>query len=210
MPSGTQSNLCAMMVNCKSKGDSAILGDKSHIYNYERGGIAAVASIFPQVVQNHADGTFCLNQLKKSIPPPTEHIAQPTVIVLENSHGGCMGATVSHDFVKDVHKIAKKNKLRMHLDGARLLNALVEQDITPADYCEQFNTVSFCLSKGMGCPLGSVLLGSEKDIWFARNMRKMVGGGMRQAGMTASCGLIALEDWYEKLSEDNANARMLA
>jgi len=98
----------------------------------------------------------------------------------------------------------------MHLDGARLLNALVEQEIAPEVYCSDFNTVSFCLSKGMGCPIGSVLLGSEKDIWYARNMRKMLGGGLRQSGMTAVCALVALEDWEEKLKEDNANARWIA
>jgi threonine aldolase len=98
---------------------------------------------------------------------------------MENSQGGCMGATISLEHVADVKKIAKKNKLRMHLDGARLLNALVEQDIKPEVYASEFNTVSFCLSKGMGCPLGSVMLGTEKDVWFARNMRKMLGGGMR-------------------------------
>ena len=125
MPSGTQSNLCAMLTNCREKGESALLGDKCHIYNYERGGIAGVAGIFPQVVPNLADGTFDLNVLQKLIPPPTEHIAQPTVICLENSQGGCSGAPVSLEFVKSVKKIAKKNKLRMHLDGARLLNALV-------------------------------------------------------------------------------------
>ena len=121
-----------------------------------------------------------------------------------------MGAVIDIDFVKDVKKIAKKAKLRMHLDGARLLNALVEQKIEPHEYVEDFNTVSFCLSKGMGCPLGSVLLGSEEDIWYARNIRKLVGGGMRQAGMTAACAMVALEDWEEKLSQDNANARLLA
>jgi threonine aldolase len=109
-----------------------------------------------------------------------------------------------------VKKIAKKNKLRMHLDGARLLNALVEQKIEPDVYAKEFNTVSFCLSKGMGCPLGSVLLGTEKDIEFARNMRKMLGGGMRQAGMTAVCALVALEDWKELLALDNSNARFIA
>jgi threonine aldolase len=109
-----------------------------------------------------------------------------------------------------VKKIAKKAKLRLHLDGARLFNALVEQKISPKEYCADFDTVSFCLSKGMGCPLGSVLMGSEEDIYYARNIRKMVGGGMRQAGMTAACALVALEDWEEKLSADNANARFLA
>jgi threonine aldolase len=98
----------------------------------------------------------------------------------------------------------------MHLDGARLLNALVEQKIEPDVYANDFNTVSFCLSKGMGCPLGSVLLGTEKDIWFARNIRKMIGGGMRQSGMTAVCALVALEDWEEKLALDNSNARFIA
>ena len=108
-----------------------------------------------------------------------------------------MGAVISHDYVKQVKKIAKKAKLRMHLDGARLLNALVEQKVAPDVYCKEFDTVSFCLSKGMGCPLGSVLLGTEEDMWYAKNIRKLIGGGMRQSGLTASCALVSLEDWEE-------------
>ena len=138
-----------MLTNCKHKGDSAIIGDKCHIAQYERGGLAAIASVMPTVLPNFPDGTFDLDQLKSVIPPPSEHIAQPTVISLENSHGGCWGSLMSHDYVKQVKKIAKKNKLRMHLDGARLLNALVEQEIEPATYCQEFDTVSFCLSKGL-------------------------------------------------------------
>uniref|UniRef100_A0A7S3FWH9 Aromatic amino acid beta-eliminating lyase/threonine aldolase domain-containing protein n=1 Tax=Strombidium rassoulzadegani TaxID=1082188 RepID=A0A7S3FWH9_9SPIT len=210
LPSGTQSNLCSIMTNCRVKGSSAILGDKSHIYNYERGGMAAIGSIFPQVISNQQDGTFSLEALKKMMPPPTEHIAQPSVICLENSHGGCNGATVGLDFVKEVKKVAKKQKLRMHLDGARLLNALVEQEIEPHEYVKPFDTVSICLSKGLGCPVGSVLLGKEKDIYYARNIRKMLGGGMRQAGMTAVCALVAFDDWNVVLKEDNAKAKQLA
>jgi len=115
-----------MLTLCKNKGDSALIGDKSHIYNYERGGLAAIGSIMPGVLRNLPDGTFDLNEVRAAIPPPTEHIAQPQVICLENSQGGLMGATVGLDFVKKIKKIAKKSKLKMHLDGARLLNALVE------------------------------------------------------------------------------------
>ena len=168
-----------MMTSCRSKGDSVLLGDKCHIYQYERGGVAAIGSIFPQAVPNLADGTFDLDVLQKLIPPPTEHIAQPTVISLENSQGGCSGATIPLKFVKQVKKIARKAKLRMHLDGARLLNALVEQKIAPSEYVKDFDTISFCFSKGMGCPVGSVLVGKQKDIEYAHNIRKMVGGGMR-------------------------------
>lgn len=210
VPSGTQSNLIAMLTSCKRKGDSAILGDKCHIYMYERGSLASIGNVMPQVLPTLGDGTFDMNALAKAFPPPTEHIAQPAVISLENSHGGVMGAPVPLDFVKQVKKLAKKHKVRMHLDGARILNALVEQKISPKEYVEDFDTVSFCLSKGMGCPLGSVLMGTKKDIAFANNMRKMVGGGMRQAGLTAACALVALEDWEEVLSLDNSNARYLA
>lgn len=132
------------------------------------------------------------------------------MLAIENSQQGCVGASVPLSFVKEAKKLVRKNKLRFHLDGARLLNALVETGVSPAEYVEDFDTVSFCLSKGMGCPLGSVLLGSEKDIFHARDLRKMLGGGMRQAGLTASCALVALEDWQEKLAEDNKNARFLA
>ena len=132
------------------------------------------------------------------------------MICLENSQGGCNGAKIPLKFVKKVKSIARKHKLRMHLDGARLLNALVEDDIEPQEYAKSFDTVSFCLSKGLGCPLGSVLVGSHEDIEEARNLRKMIGGGMRQAGLTASCALVALEDYKDKLALDNSNARLLA
>jgi len=124
--SGSQSNLIAMLTHCKNKGDSAIMGDKCHIYNYERGSVSAIAGVLPLIMQNLPDGTFDLDKMTKSIPPPTEHMAQPAVICLENSHGGVMGAKVDLDFVKDVKKVADKYKIKMHLDGARLLNALVE------------------------------------------------------------------------------------
>lgn len=177
---------------------------------YETGGLAALGSIYPLVIPNKPDGTLDLDLVQYKIPPKTEHMAQAAVLALENSQQGCSGASVPLSYVKQAKKLVRKNKLRFHLDGARLLNALVETGVSPSEYVEDFDTVSFCLSKGMGCPLGSVLLGTEKDIFEARNLRKMLGGGMRQAGLTASCALVALEDWQEKLAEDNKNARLLA
>jgi len=209
-PSGTQSNLCAMLTNVRHKGDSAILGNKCHIYNYERGGSAAVGGIFPQVVTNQPDGTFDLQELEDAIPVVSEHLAQPRVICLENSQGGSNGAAITLEYVQQVKAIADKKKLRMHLDGARLLNALIHTKDDPKEYCQQFDTVSFCFSKGMGCPVGSVLVGTAADMQIAREHRKLLGGWMRQSGILAACMLVSMEDWKERLTLDNENCRHVA
>lgn len=137
-------------------------------------------------------------------------MSQPRVIALESSHNICNGRVLKLDFIKEVKKIANKHKLRFHLDGARALNAAVALNIDPAVMVEDFDTVNFCLSKGMGCPVGSLVLGTKQDIEFARVIRKMVGGAMRQAGVLATCGLVSLEDWKQKLKVDNDNALWLA
>ena len=180
MASGVMSNLTAMMTNVRIKGHTAILGNKSHLHNYERGGVAAVGSIFPHIVDVKSDGTFDLQELEKIIPlMANEHLARPDVIALENSHGGCNGAALPLSYIRDVKEIADRHGLRMHLDGARLLNALVATGDDVQEFASYFDTISFCFSKGMGCPIGSVMLGSEEDIRFARDIRKMLGGGMR-------------------------------
>ena len=210
MPSGTMSNLVSLMTNVRTKGHTAIIGRKCHIHDYERGGMAALGSIFPHVISVKSDGTFDLKELEACVPIENEHLARPAVICMENSHGCCNGAAVPLSHVKDVAKIAKKHKLRMHLDGARLLNALIASNDDPKEYTSYFTTVSFCLSKGMGCPIGSVLLGTHEDMKFAKNIRKMLGGGLRQAGIIAACMQVAMEDWRKVLTADNANCKWAA
>lgn len=187
MPSGTMSNLTALMTNVPIKGNTAIMGRKCHLYQYERGGSAALGSIFPHVAEHLPDGTFDLKHLESLIPIKNEHLPMPSVICLENSQGCHNGAAIKLDYVKQVREIADRHDLKMHLDGARLLNALIATGDEPAAYARPFDTISFCFSKGMGCPIGSVLLGTEKDMAFAKNIRKMLGGGMRQAGILAAC-----------------------
>lgn len=149
--------------------------------------MAAIGSIFPHLVKGKPDGTFDLKECESMIPIDNEHLAVPDVISLENSHGGCNGAAVKLSFVQDVSEIAQRHNLKMHLDGARYLNALLATGDDVLEYSSYFDTISFCFSKGMGCPIGSVLVGSESDMKFARNIRKMLGGGMRQAGLLAVC-----------------------
>jgi threonine aldolase len=179
VPSGTMSNLISMMVNVRIKGEAAILGSNSHIYCIERGGISAIGSIHPIVVNNKPDATFDLKELEYIIPPNSEHLPQPRVIALESSHNICNGRVLPLDYIKKVKKIAKKHKLRMHLDGARGLNAVTYLGVEPAEMVKDFDTVNFCLSKGMGCPIGSMVIGTKEDMAFARILRKLLGGQMR-------------------------------
>lgn len=210
VPSGTMSNLIGLMVNVRQKGEAAMIGSHSHVLNIERGGMSAIGGIHPIAIQNLPDGSMDLNELEYNIPPVSDHLSQPRVICLESSHNVCNGRVPSMKFIDGVKKIAKKHKLRMHLDGARCLNAATKLNIDPAEMVKAFDTVNFCLSKGMGCPIGSVLMGKEADIQHASIIRKMLGGQMRQVGTIASCGLVALEDWRERLQNDHDNARYLA
>lgn len=188
-----------MMVNVREKGEGAIVGHLSHVYNIERGGMSALGNIHPIVVQNQKDGTMDLKDIAYTIPPNSIHLSQPRVIALENSHNLCNGRVISLSYISEVKKLAKKHKLRLHLDGARCLNAATYLNVDPALLVKDFDTVNFCLSKGMGCPVGSMIIGTEKDIEHARALRKMLGGQMRQVGILATCGLISLEDWKERL-----------
>ncbi len=151
-----------------------------------------------------------LKDIEYAIPPDTIHISQPRLIELESSQNLCNGRVLRTDYIAKVRAIANKYKLRMHLDAARGLNAAVALNIDPALMVKDFDTVNFCLSKGMGCPIGSLIIGSSKDIEHARVIRKMLGGQMRQVGLLAACGLVSLEDWQVKLKEDNDNALWLA
>lgn len=151
-----------------------------------------------------------IEDIQAAIPPNNIHLSQPRVICLESSHNLCQGSALRVDYIADVKKIAKKNKLRMHLDGARALNAATFLKVKPSEMVKEFDTVNFCLSKGMGCPVGSMIIGTKADIDHARVIRKMLGGQMRQVGVLAICGLISLEDWQERLLIDHDNAKWLA
>ena len=181
------SNLTAMMTNVRTKGHTAIMAKNCHIYKYERGGSAAFGGIFPHALDNLPDGTMDLKKIEATIPVDNVHLAMPSVICLENSQGCCNGAAIKLDYVNQVRDIADRHKLNMHLDGARLLNALIATGDEPAAYAKPFDTLSFCFSKGMGCPVGSVLVGDAENMAFAKNIRKMLGGGMRQCGILAAC-----------------------
>jgi threonine aldolase len=206
VPSGTQSNLIALMTHCE-RGDEYIAGQQAHCYRWEAGGAAVLGSIQPQPLDNAADGTIALADIEAAIKPDDPHFARTRLLALENTIGGKVLPTA---YVQAATALAKKHGLACHLDGARLLNAAVAQGLPPAQLAQPFDTVSVCLSKGLGAPVGSVLVGPKALIARARRWRKMLGGGMRQAGVLAQAGLYALEHNVERLAEDHANARRLA
>ena len=206
VPSGTQSNLIALMIHCE-RGDEYIAGQQAHCYRWEAGGAAVLASIQPQPLENAADGTIALADIEAAIKPDDPHFARTRLLALENTIGGKI---LSSDYVLAATALAKRHGLSCHLDGARLFNAAVALGVPAATLAQPFDTVSICLSKGLGAPVGSVLVGPATAIARARRLRKMLGGSMRQAGILAAAGLYALEHNVVRLSEDHANARVLA
>jgi threonine aldolase len=206
MPSGTQSNLCALMAHC-ARGDEYIVGQNAHTYKYEGGGAAVLGSIQPQPIENAADGTIPLAKIKAAVKPDDSHFAITRLIALENTIGGMV---IPESYIAEVSGFAKQASLGMHLDGARLYNAVVKTKRSAKDICSYFDSVSVCLSKGLGTPVGSVLCGSKALINRAKRHRKMLGGGMRQAGILAAAGIYALDHHVERLAEDHENALKLA
>ncbi|MGN6317003.1 low-specificity L-threonine aldolase [Trinickia sp.] len=206
VPSGTQSNLIALMNHCE-RGDEYIVGQQAHCYRWEAGGAAVLGSIQPQPLENAPDGTISLAAIEAAIKPDDPHFARTRLLALENTIGGKI---LPADYVQAATALAKQHGLACHLDGARLFNAAVALGVPAAQLAQPFDTVSICLSKGLGAPVGSVLVGSKEAIARARRLRKMLGGGMRQAGILAAAGLYALEHNIERLAQDHANARTLA
>jgi threonine aldolase len=212
--SGTQTNLLALMANCQ-RGEEVIVGQMAHTYRWEAGGMAVLGSIQPQPLPNNPDGTIDPAAIEAAIKPDDSHYAITRLIALENTFGGRI---LPQSYVATVRDIANRHGLRMHLDGARLLNAAVATAIaTDADAWQvarqivaPFNSVSICLSKGLGAPVGSLLLADAPTIAKARRLRKMIGGGMRQAGIVAAAGRHALEHHVSRLADDHTNARALA
>ena len=205
-PSGTQSNLAAWIAHC-GRGDAAIVGSEAHTYVYEAGGAAVLGSIVPKVVPNQADGTLALDAIDAAVAPDDAHFAPVRMLALENT---IHGHVLPRDYMPAALDLAKRRGLSTHLDGARIFNASVALGIPVAELTAGFDTVSVCLSKGLGAPAGTVLVGSKALIARAHRARKMLGGGMRQVGILAAAGLHALEHHVDRLAEDHANAKRLA
>ncbi len=205
-PSGTQSNLIALLVHC-GRGDEYLVGQEAHTFRYEGGGAAVLGSIQPQPIANQPDGSLALADIEAQIKPDDFHFARTRVLTLENTIGG---RVLDAAYLAGATALAHRRGLTTHLDGARICNAAVKQGISLRAAVAGFDSVSVCLSKGLGAPVGSVLCGSAAFINQAKRWRKMLGGGMRQAGMLAAAGQYALEHHVERLAEDHANAAELA
>ncbi|MCD5996786.1 low-specificity L-threonine aldolase [Pseudomonas sp. CDFA 602] len=206
VPSGTMSNLLALMAHCE-RGDEYIVGQQAHTYKYEGGGAAVLGSIQPQPLDVQADGSLDLEQVLQTIKPDDFHFARTRLLALENT---MQGKVLPLAYLAAARKLTREHGLSLHLDGARLYNAAVKLGVDAREITDYFDSVSICLSKGLGAPVGSVLCGSHALIAKARRLRKMVGGGMRQAGMLAAAGLYALDHQVARLADDHANAVFLA
>ncbi|SMQ70308.1 L-threonine aldolase [Devosia lucknowensis] len=206
VPSGTMSNLLALMSHC-GRGDEFIAGQKAHLYVNEAGGAAVLGSIQPQPIAHQADGTMALAEIEAAIKPDDNHYARTRVICLENTFGG---RVIPVDYMAAVSAIADRHALGLHLDGARAFNASLALGMDIRDFTAPFDTVSICLSKGLGAPVGSVLIGRHDLIATARRHRKMLGGGLRQSGILAAAGLYAIEHNVHRLADDHRRARQLA
>ena len=210
MASGTMSNLVAALTHCK-RGDEIIMGDQAHMFWNESAGASALAGAQLRLVPNDPQGRIDLDDLKNAIRPKGNvHMPPTTLICLENTHNRCSGGVLTPDDTKRVADIAHDAGAKVHLDGARLFNASVSLEVPPAALVQDVDDVSFCLSKALSCPVGSILCGSNEFIEGAHKWRKMVGGGMRQAGVLAAAGLVALDNMVERLADDHSNAKRLA
>nr|WP_086940841.1 low-specificity L-threonine aldolase [Thaumasiovibrio occultus] len=204
--SGTQANLIALMTHCQ-RGDEYLCGQQAHNYKFEAGGAAVLGSIQPQPIENEKDGTLCFNKLAAAIKPDDSHFARTRLLSLENTING---KVLSLSYMRQARLFADQHRLALHLDGARAHNAAVALGVDIKEVCAPFDSVSICLSKGLGAPVGSLLFGSKTFIQQARRWRKMLGGGMRQAGILAAAGHYALQHNIARLAEDHANAQRLA
>lgn len=206
VPSGTQSNLCALLTHC-ARGEEYIVGQNAHTYKYEAGGAAVLGSIQPQPIEFEPDGTLDLDKVRSKIKVDDPHFAMTRLLALENTTDG---KTLPLEYLKQAREFGDEHGLGLHLDGARLWNAAAELGIPESSIGQLFDSVSVCLSKGLGAPMGSVLVGEVDFIAKARRWRKMLGGGLRQAGIVAAAGIYALDHHRDRLSDDHAMAIAIA
>ncbi len=209
VPAGTMGNLAAVLTHC-GRGDELIVGDEAHTYRYEAGGTAALGGVHSFVLPNQPDGTLDLEQIRAAVRDDDPHCPTSRLLLLENTQNRCGGLVIGPDYMERVGSLARKSGLKIHVDGARIFNAAAALGVPAADLVRQADSVTFCLSKGLCAPVGSVLCGSRDFIAKALRARKQLGGGMRQAGILAAAGIIALEKMTARLVEDHLRARNLA
>jgi threonine aldolase len=207
--SGTMGNIASVLTHC-ARGEEVILGDSSHIFLNEAGGMSALGGIFPHTIPNQPDGTLRLEDIETAVRVENIHFPRTRLICLENTHNRCYGAPLTPEYTAAVVAIAKRHGLLLHLDGARIFNAAVALGVDIRKLTRGCDSINVCLSKGLAAPVGSVICGSGEFIARARRTRKMLGGGMRQAGIIAAAGIVALQEMIDRLAEDHANARRLA
>jgi threonine aldolase len=209
VPSGTMGNLAAILAHCQ-RGDEVIIGDKNHSFVFEAGGLSAVGGIHSHQVPNQADGSLRLEDVEAAIRPDDAHFPISRLVCLENTHNRCGGTVQSVSYTKQVSDLAHSHDLAVHLDGARIFNAAAALHVDASAIADPADSVTFCLSKGLCAPVGSVLCGTRDFIRMAHRARKMLGGGMRQAGVLAAAGLVALTRMASRLEEDHIRAGRLA
>ncbi len=207
VPSGTMGNLIAVLTHCQ-RGDEVILDIDSHLYYYEVGSISAVAGVIPRLITGDK-GIPDPQDIKRALRDENIHYPKTTLICLENTHNRAGGTITPPEVIEEIYQLAHQRNIQVHLDGARIFNAAIALNIEPALLTKNVDSVMFCLSKGLSAPVGSILAGAKEFIQRARKNRKMLGGGMRQAGILAAAGIIALEQMMERLKEDHKNARIL-
>ena len=209
VPSGTMGNLAALLSHCQ-RGDEVIIGQKNHSFLYEAGGMSVLGGISCYQLQNQPDGSLLLDEVETAIRPDDPHDPITRLVCLENTHNRCGGTVQSPEYTRTLVKLAHDNGLKVHLDGARIFNAAAALGVPARALADPVDSVTFCLSKGLSAPVGSVLCGDREFIRKAKRARKLLGGGMRQAGVLAAAGIVALEKMVDRLSEDHARARKLA
>ena len=209
IPSGTMGNLAAILAHC-TRGDEVILGNKAHSFLYEAGGMSALGGVHSCQVPNQPDGTLALEEIEAAIRPDNLHFPVTRLVALENTHNRCGGVPLTAEYTRRVGELVHRRGLKLHIDGARIFNAAVAQGLPARALVEPADSVTFCLSKALSAPVGSVLCGSQEFICRALRIRKQLGGGMRQAGILAAAGIVALETMVDRLAEDHARAKRLA
>lgn len=209
VPSGTMGNLIALLVHCQ-RGDEVIVGNQSHIYLNEAGGMSALGGIQPCPVQNQPDGILALDDITASIRTEDVHHPITRLICLENTQNVCGGVPLTPEYTRRISELARANNLFLHIDGARIFNSAVAQNVSVRELVEPADSVMFCLSKGLASPIGSMVVGTRKFIARARHLRKMLGGGMRQVGIVAAAGIISLEKMTKRLGDDHKRAKKMA
>lgn len=209
VPSGTMGNLASLLAHC-NRGDEIIMGNLSHTFLFEAGGVAALGGIQPHTIPNQPDGTVNPDDILAAIRADDAHMPHTRLVALENTHNRCGGASLSIEYTQSIGELAKKHDLVLHIDGARIFNAAAALNVTPAELVSPADSITFCLSKGLCAPVGSIICGDAAFIQRAHRIRKQLGGGMRQAGILAAAGIVALEKIAPRMTEDHLRAKELA